>query len=349
MNAPNKFGAWLGTLGINSLKKDIGRFKMAGHNSRAHSKYSASGSERWLNCAASVELEEGIESKDSIWSLEGTEAHEVLETLFKINELKSFKDYRKIVFGSADPMIKNAMKMLRKVYEVKKTLVDAELQVEVRVYNSEISEEMFGTVDAALIELYGTLHVFDYKYGTGHVVNPKENTQMIQYALGLAEKYDWQFNDVVVHICQPRAGGKTGHKEWHLTIDQLKNYRELWRKGVKRVEKGGNKPFPGQWCFFCKAKTICPAKTSKQKEKIINRFLEEPLESEAENGFQEESEESFKAGKAGFEKENRKKGSKEKRVKKVDWSERPKSKIESLYFEDEDLESEWFETEELFV
>lgn len=292
---------------------------MSAHSTRAHSKFSASGSERWLNCAASVELEEGLESKDSVWSLEGTEAHEVLETLFKIYQLKAFRNLKTAVFSSEEPMIKHAKKMILKVLEVKKTLVDPILLVEVRVYNNEIDPEMFGTVDAALVELFGTLHVFDYKYGEGHVVNPEKNTQMIQYALGLAEKYDWQFTDVVVHICQPRGSG-SGHKEWKLTIEQLKDYRDLWKKGVARVHRGGNKPFEGSWCFWCKARNPddktkqCPKKRDKQKDEVTNKFLNHPLTEGQDNGFQEEIE-----VKSTKEKSRGKKESKEKSRKKVKW------------------------------
>jgi len=260
---------------------------MSGHKKRKHSKFSASGSERWLNCAYSVEAEEGLPSKDSPWSLEGTEAHEVLETLWKMLYLKSFHKYMPLLKKEADPMVQNAMKMITKVLEVKKTLVDPELLIEKRVHNEEIHPEMFGTVDGALVELFGTLHVFDYKYGQGHVVDPKENTQMIQYALGLLEEYDWNFEKVVLHICQPRASGK-GHKEWEVGIDEMRAYRELWRKGVARVEKGGNKPFAGSWCHWCKAKSICPIKVGKQNEKVSNMFNSSPLEEET-NGLKEKS------------------------------------------------------------
>lgn len=261
---------------------------MSSHKKRKHSKFSASGSERWLNCAASVELEEPFESKDTPWSLEGTEAHEVLEVLWKMLYLKSFHKYMPILRKETDPMIKNAFKMITKVLEVKKTLVEPELLVEKRVHNSEIHPEMFGTVDNALVELFGTLHVFDYKYGQGHVVSPEENTQMIQYALGLLEEYDWNFEKVVLHICQPRAVG-SGHKQWEVSIEKMREYRELWRKGVARVDKGGNKPFAGNWCYWCKAKSVCPAKVEKRNDKIGDVFKNNPFESEDENGLEEKS------------------------------------------------------------
>lgn len=266
---------------------------MTAHQTRAHSKFSASGSERWLNCAASVRLEEqSPPSKDNPWSLEGTEAHEVLEVLFKMHQLKSFKSFVPAVSSAKDAMISNALKMVKKVDEVRAGLADPELLVEARVYNSEIHPEMFGTVDAALVEPFGELHVFDYKYGQGHIVDPKENTQMIQYALGLAEKYEWNFTEVVVHICQPRgAGGDdgNGHKAWRLTINKLMEYRDMWRKGVARVESGTSKPFAGHWCHWCRAKSICPVKVDAREEKIAKVFESEPLTERPSNGGKKES------------------------------------------------------------
>ena len=54
------------------------------HKQRAHSKFSASGAERWFACPGSVELSEGVPDKETEWSKEGTLAHEVLEEIMKV-------------------------------------------------------------------------------------------------------------------------------------------------------------------------------------------------------------------------------------------------------------------------
>jgi len=266
---------------------------MSAHKQRAHSKFSASGSERWLNCAASVELEEAsLPSVDSVWSIEGTRAHEVLEILLKLCTMPEFNEQSRTASPKTAAMLSpnvmlghagEAWVIIRD--DILPGLTDPEILIEQRIYNSDIHEEMFGTVDVSIVELFGTLHVIDYKYGEGHIVNPKENTQMIQYALGLASKYDWQFDKVVVHIIQPRGGGDI-HKFWEISIDDLKNkWRPLWLKGVARVESGKSKPFPGSWCYWCRASKpgadgviVCPAKREVIQEsrtkKVINRFNE---------------------------------------------------------------------------
>lgn len=274
---------------------------MSGHKQRAHSKFSASGAEKWLSCAASVALEEmSPPSQDSFFSKEGTEAHEVLEALFKMHRLKSFAHYISHARTTKDPMIMHAFKTVLWAYKTLEAHPEAELLIEARVHNEEIHPDMFGTVDVAIAEVFGTLHVYDFKYGQS-VVYAEENKQMIQYALGLLEKYDWNFTGVVLHIGQPRASG-SGLKSWAVSIEKMRTYRELWKKGVARVEAGKSKPFAGSWCHWCRARqvdpstgtAVCPLKREAAEEKGTNMFLDKPIIEERTN----------KNGKEKSEKEN---------------------------------------------
>ncbi len=267
---------------------DFGKYlESVNHKEREHSKFSASGSERWLNCAASVALEEmSPPSKDSVWSVEGTQAHEVLEHLLKCElggndgpdvweATEFFNELNKIIKpDSFKAMVKHANGFIKTFLEVsegrhkdfKTPLYLPEYHAERRVYNSTINNEfalegedaMFGTIDARAVEIFGTLHVWDYKYGAGHIVSPRENTQAIQYGLASADEYLWNFQRVVVHIYQPRAGGDI-HKYWEVSIDELfSKWLPMWRRGVERVEYRLNEPFKGSWCHWCRAKAIDP-------------------------------------------------------------------------------------------
>lgn len=269
---------------------------MANHQGRAHSKYSASGSERRFACLASVDLEElSPPSQDSPWSLQGTEAHEVLESLFKIFTLKSFTDLRDKVAASKDPMIVNGLKMVRYVLAVQKEYEGSELLIEQKIYNEDLSPEMFGTADACLVQVFGTLHVFDYKYGMSPV-DPKENTQLIQYALGLCHKYDWNFSRAVLHIVQPRIAGGT-KKAWTISMDRLRAYHKLFKENISQIEKGGHKPTPGAHCHWCRAKNTCPAKQGIREEKIANEFKNNPFKERLPNEEKEHKESQAKSGK----------------------------------------------------
>jgi hypothetical protein len=242
---------------------------------KQHSKFSASGSERWLKCAFSVQAEEGLESPDTVWSIEGTFAHAVLERWLRAElEPMSFDrqvSLEEILEITSVEMAQYVTKAGKKFLEIAAE-AETDLIVERRVNQKFIHPEMFGTTDGGVPELFGTLHVIDFKYGAGHVVDPEENTQLIQYALGLAYEFNWNFDKIRMHIVQPRGSVKKWHKYWEIEQRELKEYwLPIWRKGVARVLKGNNKPFEGPWCHWCKAPKAgrCPAK-SKKVDELLN-------------------------------------------------------------------------------
>jgi hypothetical protein len=134
---------------------------------------------------------------------------------------------------------------------------------------------MFGTVDAAIVELFGVLWVIDYKYGKGRTVTAEENTQMIYYALGLAHKYDFNFEKVRLVIAQPRVVHKDGiFRHWDMSIEQLVEWTEKFKNGVKACKDPFADLNPGRWCWFCPAQAICPAVESNEKNDAQTSFDE---------------------------------------------------------------------------
>ncbi len=247
---------------------------------RAHSKYSASGSERWLNCSYSVAAEESSPpSKDNVWSIEGTVAHSVYEAILKGQPMPTHP------LVSTD-MINRVTRATQKVKALHRVYGGA-LLVEKRVFAQFIHAEMFGTTDtiiAPVAPLNGvrTLHVLDFKDGAGHIVSPVKNTQLVQYALSVAEDYGWElcFDEVKMWILQPRAGDNW-YPSWTITIKELKeSWLPLWHKGVARVEKGGGIPFPGSWCHWCRASKTCPAKNEKRVHRMTEVFNNNPIPTE---------------------------------------------------------------------
>lgn len=67
--------------------------------------------------------------------------------------------------------------------------------------------EGFGTGDCVIIA-DGTLHIVDFKYGRGILVEAKDNPQMMLYALGALELFDclYDIDTVSMTIFQPRRG-----------------------------------------------------------------------------------------------------------------------------------------------
>ena len=119
--------------------------------------------------------------------------------------------------------------------------------------------EAFGTVDVAIIEPFGRLHIIDFKYGQGFV-DHNNNSQMSFYALGLAHKLNYDIEDVAMTIYQPRAGTEDPARTSVLTVKELLKWRDTFQDAINKAE--GARPAkllnPGEHCKWCPAKVICP-------------------------------------------------------------------------------------------
>lgn len=231
---------------------------------RAHSKYSASGAERWFSCPGSIALSEGMPDKSSDAAKEGTQAHKVLESLLTLGDL-GYLDF-------PIEMRTYGVHAAKQVHKVLSNHMNADLMLESRVTLEFIHPEAFGSLDVAILDYFGTLHIMDYKYGM-QFVSPVENLQFLFYALAVAYKHYWNFSKVRMWTLQPRVRGFDGNYPfWEITMAQLKGYIEVFQKAVARVERFPNKYVEGNWCFFCKARSICPLKTDKKKELLIKAF-----------------------------------------------------------------------------
>lgn len=254
-----------------------------------------------MKCPGSVELSEGQPDKSSPWAIEGTEAHKVLEDTLRMNAL-----------GRDVPpeMIRHAASAASFILGVLEKSEGAELLVESRVHLPFIHPEMFGTYDGAVVDYFGTLHVFDYKYGAGHSVSPKENLQMIFYGLGLAHRFNWNFSRVRLWIIQPRIKGYDGPTFWEISILELKAYVQKFKAGVENVLENPDVYVEGSHCHWCKAKSVCPLKFESKLDQAQSIFSK-PTEARRVHGIEEEEKENVKT-----ETEWRKEASRRKKEKR---------------------------------
>ncbi len=246
------------------------------HAERAHSKFSASGASRWFACPGSVGLSEGLPDKSSDKAKEGTLAHEVVEKILleqiKNDALTKCYAYSNVSRG----MLAHAQGAADFMFGLHKKTPDSEIMVETRVYLDFLHPEAFGTFDGAVVEHFGTLHVFDFKYGT-YPVSPKENLQMLFYAIGLAHRYQWNFERVRMWIIQPRVDNYEGPVFWEISIRELRAWVIEFQGAIDRVLKFPKMYVEGQYCYFCKAKSICPLKQEKKFDKANTIFGKVPL------------------------------------------------------------------------
>lgn len=267
-------------------------------STKLHAKYSASGSERWLACSGSIALsEKAPPAPDSKYAIEGTKAHDALEFLLK-NRRKRFEAEQILRKRFGVQITVHAMRTLREIESLAPK--GTEILSETKVDLGFVREGMFGTLDAAVLDHFGTLTSIDYKYGQGVKVEPqyggKANSQLVYYALGLAHLYDYNFARVKLTIIQPRFVTVAGPVRSHsISMKELLGWRDVFAEGVEKCESNRGRPLKkldlnaGPWCRFCPAKGICPESKNAgldyrghAKPKAENDF-DTPLEEDADN------------------------------------------------------------------
>ncbi len=132
------------------------------------------------------------------------------------------------------------------------------LFTEQRVDFSTIVPSGFGTCDSAIVVPENkTLHVFDLKYGKGVVVDAKENSQGMLYAIGLYNKI-WKTHPCdlfSIHICQPR---RNHWDRYDITFQELKDF-SLWVKTQAKIALSpqATRIAGEKQCQWCLAKGDC--------------------------------------------------------------------------------------------
>lgn len=226
-----------------------------------HALLSPSSSERWISCPPSVRMSEGIEEKPSEYAAEGTAAHSLCE--YKLRELLGYKqsdirenlDYYNEEMEDCTEEYRNYINELLAENNGRKPL----MFVEQRVDFSRFVKEGFGTSDCIIID-NDTIYIIDFKYGKGVEVNAVNNTQMMIYAIGALEMFDGIFdiNHVIMTIFQPRLSNIS---TFEMTKDELYHWAFNVLKPAADMAYQGTGTFKcGDYCRFCKAKTICRAR-----------------------------------------------------------------------------------------
>lgn len=129
-----------------------------------------------------------------------------------------------------------------------------------------------------------TLYIEDLKYGYG-IVEPKENWQLIGYAIGQAQRlgklYNYQPDYISLTIHQPRPYHEDGRVRTHVITWQelLKYYQDICQRmydyttGVKTLATGSA-------CKYCDAGSACPAlnrAANNSLDVVLNEWSEKPL------------------------------------------------------------------------
>lgn len=243
-----------------------------------HAFLSPSSSHRWLNCTKSAMLESEFENKTSQATEEGTAAHAMCE--HKLKKALHMRSKRPISGYDSDEMQEHTDAYVDFVMEqvdiAKQSCKDPLVLIEQHVDFSTYVPDGYGTADCLIVS-DDKLHIIDFKYGLGVLVDAYENPQIICYALGALAIYDslYDIKEVSMSIFQPR---RENVSTWTIPIEKLTQWAEEVLKPKANMAINGEGDYcPGEWCTFCRAAVRCRARAEEKMKLAQEEFKLPPL------------------------------------------------------------------------
>lgn len=257
-----------------------------------HALYSASASERWLNCPGSIALSFDTPSSTNEAAAEGTLCHHISEIILRdLSDTQDAYDYVGNVYHADDngqvTARESAARWTFTFDDEKAEACNKYIEyvrgisgtrfTEVRSNYSHLlgleDGEGFGTSDTVVHdEAEELVWVVDAKFGRRYV-NPRKNKQLMLYAAGVVDTLralDYSIKRIRLVIVQPRVTETPQFYE--MTADELDEALDSFRGAVARsqaalISYNPAEPLsiirylnPGEsQCQWCPAKAGCPA------------------------------------------------------------------------------------------
>lgn len=146
--------------------------------------------------------------------------------------------------------------VLEQYEKAKEYCDDALIFIEQHLDFSKWVKDGFDTGDCVIVADQ-ILHIIDYKHGLGVLVNSKENTQVLFYALGALEAFDdlYDIEQIEMTIFQPR---RENISTSYVTKDDLFDWAKKVLKPTVQLAYGDKGEFKASnHCKFCKVKATC--------------------------------------------------------------------------------------------
>lgn len=259
-----------------------------------HAFLSPSASDRWLECPASVRMEEKIgkgNDKGSVYAQEGTDAHTLCEVFVRSTmldtgseeikgELARTVSWIREKYGEdvTKEMLTHAagyaqfLSVRMRHHPVRTLLLEQRLKTPI--------PRCWGTSDAVIVSLK-EIEIVDLKYGAGIPVSALSNSQLMLYALGALEAFDGllgTLETVTMSIYQPRITADPNRiTTWSLSAGELRAWGERARV-VAEEALGDDAHFsPGEkTCRWCPASGRCDAQAQYMFEQAGVEFGSDP-------------------------------------------------------------------------
>jgi hypothetical protein len=250
----------------------------------AHADAGPSSADRWIECPASVVLGRGKKRKATFYTREGSAAHRIGELELTGHDTRNIKEIE--IEGEAIEITQEMREHVGVYVTVGEALREnADIfRVEERgdlswLYAPQhMPEPIFGTSDlVAYTAAERILRVVDFKYGQGYAVDPKDNPQLMIYALQQLGKFTSDFPiKIQLVVVQPRAGDEPVRKHTMLLSELMKWSKEILEPAIQRIADGDTTETPGDWCRWCPRAAECGALHSRALEVAQMTFKPQP-------------------------------------------------------------------------
>ena len=240
----------------------------------AHALLSPSAAHRWIRCPPSACLEREFPSSSSEAAAEGTAAHALCE--HKLRKFLKLRSKRPHSDFEDDEMDRCSDAYVSFVQEQMGDIPSPMVLVEQRLDLTCYVPEAFGTADCIIVA-GDMLHVIDFKYGMGVLVEAEHNPQMMLYALGALDLLDgiYDIQTISMSIFQPRRENVC---TWSLTKEDLLRWARDDLVEKARLAYAGEGIFcAGEWCTFCRAAVRCRARAEEKLRLAREEFRLPPL------------------------------------------------------------------------
>lgn len=239
-----------------------------------HALLSPSAAHRWMNCPPSACLEREFPSSSSEVAAEGTAAHALCE--HKLRKLLKLRSKRPHSDFEDDEMDRCSDDYVLFVQERMREILSPMVLVEQRLDITRYVTEAFGTADCIIVG-GDMLHIIDFKYGMGVLVEAEHNPQMMLYALGALELLDgiYDIQTISMSIFQPRRENVC---TWSLPKEELLRWaRDDLVEKARLAYAGEGEYCAGEWCMFCRASVRCRARAEEKLRLAKEEFKYPPL------------------------------------------------------------------------
>jgi len=232
---------------------------------KQHALLSASGAHRWMNCTPSARLEQKFDDNSGESAAEGTAAHALAEhKLRRALKMRSKKPVSKYDSDEMDVYTEGYVEFIQElVAQAKQECSDPVVLIEQRLDFSKYVPSGFGTGDCVIIA-DGMLHIIDFKYGQGVLVEAEDNPQMKLYALGALDLFDgiYDISTVSMTIYQPRRENISTSIVFKESLYQWAE--EILKPTAQLAFDGDGEYCCGDWCQFCRAAVKCRARADEK-------------------------------------------------------------------------------------